>query len=107
MFITKKHLSRRTFLRGSLGAAISLPFLDAMIPALGAQSKAASQFRFAGVYIPNGVLVDRWHPQEVGPDFEFRPVMKPLEPFRNRLVTVSGLVGSGTPGPTLAAVADG
>src|SRR5262245_51844567 len=103
MFITKKHLSRRTFLRGSLGAAISLPLLDAMVPALEAQSKTAAggQFRFAGVYIPNGVLVDRWHPSEVGRDFEFMTAMKPLEPFRNQLVTVSGLVGSGTPGPHL------
>jgi hypothetical protein len=100
MFISKLHLSRRTFLRGALGTAISLPLLDAMVPALTAQSKTAAKgkFRFGAVYVPNGVLPDRWHPTDVGRDFQFSPVMKPLEPFREQLITVSGLVASGTPG---------
>jgi len=103
MFISKLHLSRRTFLRGALGTAISLPLLDAMVPALTAQSKTAAkgQFRFGAVYVPNGVLPDRWHPTDVGRDFQFSPVMKPLEAFREQLITVSGLVASGTPGPHL------
>jgi hypothetical protein len=105
MFISKKHLSRRAVLRGALGATISLPLLDAMLPALTAQSKIAAKrtLRFGGVYVPNGVLPDRWHPDKPGRDFEFKPVMKPMEPFRDMLFTVSGLVGSGTPGPHLGA----
>ena len=103
MFITKKHLSRRSFLRGTLGATVALPLLEAMVPALTAQARTAAgpQIRFGGVYFPNGVLPDRWHPDSVGADFEFKPVMKPLEPFRQKLVTISGMTGSGTPGPHL------
>ena len=91
MIITKKHLSRRTFLRGSFGAAMALPLLDAMVPALTAQSRTAARtpFRFGAVYMPNGVYPDTWHPATVGSDFEFKPVMQPLEGFRDQLVTVS------------------
>ena len=91
MIITKKHLSRRTFLQGTFGAAMALPLLDAMVPALTAQSKtaAASPFRFGAIYMPNGVFPETWHPTQVGADFEFKPVMQPLEPFRDQLVTVS------------------
>jgi hypothetical protein len=93
MFITKKHLSRRTFLLGSFGATVALPLLDAMVPAASAQSTtaAAPAFRFGGIYIPNGIHPDFWHPETAGSDFEFKPVMKPLEPFRDHLVTVSKL----------------
>lgn len=93
MFITKKHLSRRTFLRGTVGAAVALPFLDAMVPALGAQSQiaASAPFRFGAVYIPNGIYPDTWHPDEVGSDFEFKRVMSPLQRHRDQLVTVSDL----------------
>jgi hypothetical protein len=105
MFIPKTHLSRRTFLRGTLGTAIALPMLDAMVPALTAQTRtaAAGTFRFGGVYWPNGVLPERWHPTTVGKNFDFTPIMKPLEPFREQLITVSGTVASGTPGPHLGA----
>ena len=91
MIITKKHLSRRTFLRGSFGAAMALPMLDAMVPALAAQSQTGvrTPFRFGSVYMPNGVFPDTWHPTEVGSDFTFKEVMQPLEPFRNQLVTIS------------------
>ena len=93
MIISKMHLSRRTFLRGTLGAAIALPFLDAMVPALSAQSAtaAARPFRFGAVYIPNGIYPDAWHPDTVGSNFEFKTVMKPLEPFKDQLVTISKL----------------
>ena len=65
MIITKKHLSRRTFLRGTFGAAVALPLLDAMVPALTAQSRtaASSPFRFGAIYMPNGVFPDTWHPE--------------------------------------------
>ena len=87
MFITKKHLSRRTFMRGTLGAAIALPFLDAMVPALSAAP--TSPLRFGAVYFPCGVFPTTWHPDKEGSDFVFKPVMQPLEPFRDQLVTVS------------------
>jgi hypothetical protein len=93
MFITKKHLSRRTFLRGTLGAAVALPMLDAMVPALNAQSQVASSapLRFGAVYMPNGIYPATWHPDEVGADFTFKRVMSPLQRFRDQLVTVSDL----------------
>ncbi len=83
MIITKKHLSRRTF----LGATVALPLLDAMIPALSAAP--TSPFRFGAVYFPCGVWPATWHPEKEGSDFEFKPVMQPLEQFRDQLVTVS------------------
>src|SRR6187455_1588905 len=91
MIITKKHLSRRTFLRGAVGATVALPWLDAMMPAFAAQSRSAAPFRFGVVYMPCGVYPDTWHPDKTGSDFEFKPVMQPLEPFRQQLVTVSKL----------------
>src|SRR5882757_6271159 len=87
MFITKKHVSRRTFVRGTMGAAVALPFLDAMIPALSAAPK--SPFRFGAAYFPCGVYPDTWHPEAEGANFAFKPVMQPLEQFRDQLVTVS------------------
>ncbi len=91
MFITKKHLDRRTFLRGAMGTAVALPLLDAMIPAATAQSMtaAAPKLRFAAVYVPNGIYPQMWHPETTGSDFEFNQIMKPLEPFRNYLTTIS------------------
>jgi hypothetical protein len=93
MIITKKSLSRRTFLRGTFGTMVALPMLDAMVPALTAQSRTAAKpaFRFGAMYMPNGVFPDTWHPEAAGKDFAFKRVMQPLEPFRNQLVTVSGL----------------
>ena len=88
MIITKKHLPRRTFLRGAMGTMVALPFLDAMIPALSAQSKPRP-FRFGAVYVPNGIYPQLWHPEKTGSDFEFKPIMKPLEPYRDYLVTIS------------------
>ena len=87
MFITKKHLSRRTFLRGA-GTAVALPFLHAMVPALAAQSKPRP-FRFGAIYVPNGIYPQLWHPDKTGSDFEFKPIMKPLEPYRDYVLTVS------------------
>ena len=91
MFITKKHLSRRTFLRGAFGASVALPMLDAMVPALSAQSRTAatSPFRFGAIYMPNGVYPQLWHPEKTGSDFAFNQIMLPLEPYREHLVTIS------------------
>ena len=82
MIVTKKHLSRRTFIRGTFGAAVALPFLDAMVPAFAATG-SASPFRFGVVYMPCGVYPDTWHPAEAGSNFEFKPVMQPLLPHRD------------------------
>ena len=90
MFITKKHLPRRTFLRGAMGTVLAMPFLDAMIPALSAQA-AKRPFRFGAIYIPNGIYPQLWHPETTGSQFEFKQVMQPLEPYRSHLVTVSGM----------------
>src|SRR5690349_6591040 len=93
MIITKKHLPRRTFLKG-MGTAIALPMLDAMVPALAAtdQAKAAAApVRLAFVYVPNGIVMKDWTPQGVGKEFEFTRILKPLERFREDLLVISGL----------------
>ena len=89
MFITKKTLSRRSVLRGLGATAIALPFLDAMTPAFAQQSEFP--FRFGAVYVPNGIYPEYWHPETVGKDFEFNRIMQPMEPFRDHVVTVSGM----------------
>lgn len=88
MFITQKHLPRRTVLRG-LGASIALPLLDAMVPAL-AQSDASTQ-RLGFVYVPHGAIMDHWTPDEDGRGFTFKTTLEPLAPYRERLNVVSGL----------------
>jgi hypothetical protein len=93
MFITKMSLPRRTFLRG-IGATIALPFLDAMVPALTAA--ATPQRRLGFVYIPNGAIMDQWTPAAAGAGFEFKPILKPLEPFREYLAVVSNLTRPGS-----------
>ena len=89
MFVTKRHLPRRTFLRGAGAALIAMPFMDAMIPALSAQTRRP--FRFGAVYLPNGIYPKLWHPEATGSNFEFQQVMAPLEPWRSHLVTISGM----------------
>ena len=92
MFITKKSLPRRTFLRG-VGAALALPLLDSMIPArtLLAQTAAKPLPRLGFVYVPHGAIMDKWTPATVGGGFEFTPILKPLEPFRDYVNVISGL----------------
>jgi len=93
MFLTKKHLPRRTFLRGA-GVALALPFLDAMVPAraLGWQSAAApAKTRFTGIFVPHGMAPGYWVPSTGGTGFEFPMILKPLEPFRDSTVVMSGL----------------
>jgi hypothetical protein len=92
MIITKKHLPRRTFLRG-VGATLALPLLDAMVPArtLLAATAATPAARLGFVYLPHGAIMDRWTPATEGAGFEFSPILKPLEPFRRHLDVVSGL----------------
>lgn len=90
-FLTGKHLDRRALLKG-VGAAIALPALDAMRPALAAPSKTAKQaLRIAVVYVPNGIVMKDWKPSETGKDFAFTRILKPLEPFRRDITLLSGL----------------
>jgi hypothetical protein len=93
MIITRKHLSRRTFLRGA-GALIGLPFLDAMTPALGWARGAARvpPLRLGFVYVPNGMVMGNWTPATTGPAFEFTPILRPLERFREHTLVLSGLM---------------
>jgi hypothetical protein len=92
MIISGKHLSRRTVLKG-LGTAIALPVLDAMTPALSFAARAASSspLRLAFVYVPNGIVMKHWKPKDAGKAFEFTRILKPLEPFRDELLVLSGL----------------
>ena len=92
MLVTRKHLHRRTFLRG-MGAAIALPMLDAMTPAFAAPLGRAAQrpLRLAFTYVPNGITMNEWTPAAQGRAFEYTRVMKPLEAFRNETVVLSGL----------------
>ena len=92
MIVTKKAISRRTILRG-LGATVALPLLDAMIPALtAAVNTPAEPIRRLGVvYHPNGVIYDKWLPKGVGVDFELSPTLAGLQPFRDKLIVVTGL----------------
>ncbi len=75
-------LSRRTILRG-LGAAISLPLLDAMVP--------VSPLRLAFIYVPNGILMNHWTPASEGTGFEFPRILAPLAPHRDKVLVLSGL----------------
>jgi hypothetical protein len=100
VIITKKALHRRTFLRG-LGTTLALPLLDGMVPALSALGKTAAKppVRLGFVYVPNGIIgsglasarPNQWTPTAEGADFAFTPLLQPLEPFREKLVVLSGL----------------
>jgi Protein of unknown function (DUF1552) len=96
VFLTKKHLSRRTVLKGA-GAAIALPLLDAMIPAgtALANTAAAVKPRLGFVYFPHGAIQKHWTPEATGQDFKFSPILKPLEPLREYLTVVTGLRNKG------------
>src|SRR5579863_5260216 len=90
MFVTKKAISRRTVLRG-VGTAVALPLLDAMIPAFAPAASTAPIRRFGVVYHPNGVIYDQWLPKGAGSEFELSPTLKGLEPFKDKLIVVTGL----------------
>jgi len=96
VFLSKKHLSRRTVLKGA-GASIALPLLDAMIPAGTALAKtaAAVKSRLGFVYFPHGAVQKYWTPEGVGREFTFSPILKPLEPLRDYVTVVTGLRNKG------------
>jgi len=86
--VSKKHLSRRTFLQGA-GATIALPYLDAMTPAFAAAAKPVTRAAF--VYTANGIIMNEWTPTETGAGFAFSKTLKPIESFRDQAVVISGL----------------
>jgi hypothetical protein len=93
MFIAKKHIPRRTILRGA-GAALALPFLEAMVPAATAlaQTAANPKPRFVGLFVPHGMAPGYWVPEAEGAlPAELPFNWKPLEPFRDHTVILSGL----------------
>src|SRR5580765_5956978 len=91
-FLTKKHLSRRTFLNG-VGVTIALPFLESMVPAGTplAQTAATGRTRLGCIYIPHGATMDKWTPAAAGKSFELTEILQPLAPFRERLNIISDL----------------
>lgn len=96
MFLTKKHLSRRTVLKGA-GASLGLPLLDAMIPAHTAlaNTAAAPKVRLGFVYFPHGAHMQHWTPTKTGRDFELSTILTPLEPLKDYVTVVSGLRDKG------------
>jgi uncharacterized protein DUF1552 len=108
MFITRKHLSRRTVLKGA-GAAIALPLLDAMIPASTALSNtaAAAKPRLVFVYFPHGAVMDKWTPKKEGADFDLPQILAPLKPFQHQLTVISGLENKPAIGAPVHAITPG
>ena len=86
--VTKKHLSRRTFLHG-VGATIALPYLDAMTPAFASAAKPVTRAAF--VYTANGIIMKDWTPTETGNNFDLSKTLSPLRNFQNQTVVISGL----------------
>jgi hypothetical protein len=108
MFITKKHLPRRTFLRG-VGTAMALPLLDAMIPARTALAQTAANPtpHLGFIYFPHGAIMGQWTPKTEGANFELSPILKPLAPFQKQLTVVSGLANRPAVSPAVHAITPG
>src|SRR5713226_6547047 len=92
MMVFKKAIPRRTFLRG-VGATLALPLSDGMVPAFAAPSDTAAKpaIRMGFVYVPNGIVMNKWSPATEGAGFELTPILQPLAPFRDRMLVLSGL----------------
>jgi len=108
MFITRRSLPRRTFLRG-MGTAVALPLLDAMLPSLTAlaQTPARPRTRFGAVFIPNGAIMEQWTPAADGAGLQLTPTLASLEPFRDVTTVVTNLTRAATPGGDHAVSAAG
>jgi hypothetical protein len=107
MFLTKKHIPRRTFLRGG-AVTLALPLLDSMVPAgtLLAQTAARPKSRFVGIFVPHGMAPGYWVPSSDASGFTFPMVFTPLERFRERVVILSGLHARSSEPPPGASGAD-
>src|SRR5687767_2659850 len=92
-FLTKRHLSRRTFLRGA-GVTLALPFLDSMLPAgsvFGQITAATRPTRFGAIYFPHGAIMPKWTPATEGANFELSDILQPLKAFHGRINVISDL----------------
>ena len=93
MYLSRKHVSRRTVLKG-VGASIALPLLEAMNPAATAWAQTAAGSapkRLAFVGFPHGAIMDKWSPAQTGTGYEMSPILEPLAPLRQHMTIVSGL----------------
>ena len=92
MFISKKHLSRRSLLRGA-GAGVALPLLDAMIPAGTALANTAANPtpRMGFIFFPHGAVIERWTPATEGTGFDVPQILSPVADFKDKMTIVSGL----------------
>lgn len=108
MFISKKHLSRRTLLRGA-GASVALPLLDAMIPAgtALAQTAASPKPKLGFFYFPHGAIMDKWTPSTTGTDFEVPFILQPLEKYKDQMTIVSNLRNRAAEGAGVHATSPG
>ncbi|HUI78756.1 MAG TPA: DUF1552 domain-containing protein [Bryobacteraceae bacterium] len=108
MFLTKKHLDRRTVLKAA-GATLGLPFLDAMVPASTAlaQTAAAPKVRAGFFYLPHGAIMyntshgpamDKWTPSGSGADFKLSPILSPLEPYKKYVNSFGNLENAASAG---------
>ena len=105
MIITKKHISRRTVLRGA-GVTLALPLLDSMVPALAPLAKAAALPkipRFVGVFNPHGWAPDYWLIEKEGALGELPFILKPLQEWKDRITVISGLDANSSMPPPGAA----
>jgi hypothetical protein len=103
MFITKKHLSRRTMLRGA-GTALALPLLDAMIPARTALAQTAAKAtpHMGFIYFPHGAVMNQWTPKGEGKIEEFNEILKPLDKYKSMTTVFSNLDNQAPVGPVHA-----
>jgi len=83
--------SRRAFLRGATGAALALPFMEALAPRIARGAEPGIQRRLLYWYTPNGHNMDDWYPANTGPGYTLSPILEPLAPYRSDLTVVSGL----------------
>ncbi|MBI2424022.1 MAG: DUF1552 domain-containing protein [Candidatus Hydrogenedentes bacterium] len=90
--ISRRHLSRRSFLRG-VGASLSLPLFDAMLPAMAraTEIKAAAPVRLGFVYVPNGIIMEDWTPKTEGAAFDTPYVLEPIAKLRDDIIVASRL----------------
>src|ERR1035438_5415070 len=88
--LTGRALPRRTILRG-IGAAIGLPFLEAMSPAMAAGTQGKAPVRMAFFYVPNGIIMDAWNPDYEGPFRELPRALKSLEPYKQDMLQIGNL----------------
>jgi hypothetical protein len=100
MFISKKALPRRTFLRG-LGSALALPVLESMLPAFATQAQAQDlrPTRFTGIFIPHGAAPGYWEPSSTAPGFDYPYIWQPLEHLRDQMVLTTGMWSSSAENP--------